>query len=116
MNGLRAAGILWLLGAVMSVVVTIVFRTDVLQWVLTVASGLLAIALGGWLIIRPNGTVAHWSIALGIVWLVIFVLFTVQQAGELAAWSTDIFLAVVGVAAAVVGYAATRRLRPAGKR
>jgi hypothetical protein len=54
MKGLRLAGILWLVGGVMSVVLTIVFRTDALQWVLTIASGLVAVALGLWLSVRPN--------------------------------------------------------------
>ena len=49
MKGLRLAGILWLVGGVISVVLTIVFRTDALQWVLTIASGLVAVVLGLWL-------------------------------------------------------------------
>jgi uncharacterized membrane protein HdeD (DUF308 family) len=114
MKGLRLAGILWLVGGVMSVVLTIVFRTDTLQWVLTIASGLVAVVLGLWLIVRPNTAIVPWSIAVGIVWLIIFAVLTAQQAGELVAWSTDVFLAVIGVAAAVVAYAAARVTPPAG--
>jgi len=114
MKGLRLAGILWLVGGVMSVVLTIVFRTDTLQWVLTIASGLVAVVLGLWLIVRPNTAVVPWSMAVGIVWLIIFGVLTAQQAGELVAWSTDVFLAVIGVAAAVVAYAAARVTPPAG--
>ncbi len=114
MKGLRLAGILWLVGGVMSVVLTIVFRTDTLQWVLTIASGLVAVVLGLWLIVRPNTAVVPWSMAVGIVWLIIFGVLTAQQAGELVAWSTDVFLAVIGVAAAVVAYAAARVTSPAG--
>jgi len=108
MKGLRVAGVLWLVGGVMSVVLTIVFRTDALQWVLTIASGLVAVVLGLWLSVRPNTAIVPWSIAVGIVWLIIFAVLTAQQAGELVAWSTDVFLAVIGVAAAVVAYAAAR--------
>jgi len=114
MKGLRLAGILWLVGGVMSVVLTIVFRTDTLQWVLTIASGLVAVVLGLWLIVRPNTAVVPWSMAVGIVWLIIFGVLTAQQAGELVAWSTDVFLAVIGVAAAVVAYVAGRVTPPAG--
>jgi uncharacterized membrane protein HdeD (DUF308 family) len=114
MKGLRLAGILWLVGGVMSVVLTIVFRTDALQWVLTIASGLVAVALGLWLSVRPNTAIVPWSIAVGIAWLIIFAVLTAQQAGELVAWSTDVFLAVIGVAAAVVAYAAARVTPTAG--
>ena len=108
MKGLRLAGILWLVAGVMSVVLTIVFRTDALQWVLTIASGLVAVVLGLWLSVRPNTAIVPWSIAVGIAWLIIYAVLTTQQAGELVAWSTDVFLAVIGVAAAVVAYAAAR--------
>jgi uncharacterized membrane protein HdeD (DUF308 family) len=108
MKGLRVAGVLWLVGGVMSVVLTIVFRTDTLQWVLTIASGLVAVVLGLWLSVRPNTAIVPWSIAVGIAWLIIFAVLTAQQAGELVAWSTDVFLAVIGVAAAAVAYAAAR--------
>jgi uncharacterized membrane protein HdeD (DUF308 family) len=114
MKGLRLAGILWLVGGVMSVVLTIVFRTDALQWVLTIAIGLVAVALGLWLSVRPNTAIVPWSIAVGIAWLIIFGVLTAQQAGELVAWSTDVFLAVIGVAAAVVAYAAARVTPTAG--
>jgi uncharacterized membrane protein HdeD (DUF308 family) len=114
MKGLRLAGILWLVGGVMSVVLTIVFRTDTLQWVLTIASGLVAVVLGLSLIVRPNTAIVPWSIAVGIAWLIIFAVLTAQQAGELVAWSTDVFLAVIGVAAAVVAYAAARVTPSAG--
>ena len=114
MKGLRVAGVLWLVGGVMSVVLTIVFRTDALQWVLTIASGLVAVVLGLWLSVRPNTAIVPWSIAVGAAWLIIFAVLTAQQAGELVAWSTDVFLAVIGVAAAVVAYAAARVTPTAG--
>jgi uncharacterized membrane protein HdeD (DUF308 family) len=114
MKGLRVAGVLWLVGGVMSVVLTIVFRTDALQWVLTIASGLVAVVLGLWLSVRPNTAIVPWSIAVGVAWLIIFAVLTAQQAGELVAWSTDVFLAVIGVAAAVVAYAAARVTPTAG--
>jgi len=34
------------------------------------------------------------------------------QSGEIAAWTTDIFVGVVGVAAALVAFRATGRMRP----
>jgi uncharacterized membrane protein HdeD (DUF308 family) len=114
MKGLRVAGVLWLVGGVMSVVLTIVFRTDALQWVLTIASGLVAVVLGLWLSVRPYTAIVPWSIAVGAAWLIIFAVLTAQQAGELVAWSTDVFLAVIGVAAAVVAYAAARVTPTAG--
>jgi len=108
MKGLRLAGILWLVGGVMSVVLTIVFRTEAMQWIMTIASGLIAVVLGLWLSVRPNTAIVPWSIAVGIAWLVIYAVLTTQQSGELVAWSTDVFLAVIGVAAAVGAYAAAR--------
>ena len=49
-----------------------------------------------------------WSISVGIAWLIIFAVLTAQQTRELVAWPSDAFLAVIGVAASVVGYAAAR--------
>lgn len=110
MKGLRLAGVLWLVGGAMSIVLTIVFRTDALEWILTIATGLVAIFLGLWLIVRPNAAIMPWSIALGIVWLVMFAVLTARQSGELVAWSTDVFLATIGVAAAIVGHTASRSI------
>ena len=80
MKGLRLAGILWLVGGVMSVVLTIVYRNDAWQWFLTIPSGLAATVLGIWLIVRPGTAMVSWSIALGIAWLIIFAALAVQQA------------------------------------
>ena len=56
MNRLRIAGALWLVAVGFAIVMTLIFRTDPLQWVVTLAIGVAAAAVGLWLIARPSIT------------------------------------------------------------
>ena len=112
MNAFRWAGVLWLFAAVFAVVITVVFRIDPLQWVVTIIAGAVGAILGLWLIARPTAALARWSAVAGLAWLIIYALLTVQQIGELVAWATDVFLAALGVAAATVAYRASRAASP----
>jgi hypothetical protein len=98
------AGVLWLAAALISVVLTIVFRTDQVQWVVTIIAGVAAAIIGVLLIWRPIGDIATWSIVVGVAWLVIYAWLTFEQRGETVAWTTDVFVGAFGVIAAWVGY------------
>ena len=112
MNRLGLAGALWLVAAGFAIVMTLIFRTDPLQWVVTLAIGVVAAAVGLWLIARPNPMVVFASNIVALMWAVLYGVLTVQQSDELAAWTTDVALIAIGAAAGLVAYraAATARL------
>ena len=106
MSKLKAIGVAWLAAAALSVVFTLVFRVDSAQIVVTLALALLTAALGVWMVLRPSTAAVGASLGVGIVWLAVYAGLAVLQSGEIAAWVTDAFLAVVG---GVVGFVAWTR-------
>lgn len=113
MNRRGIAGPLWLVAAGSAIAVALVFRTDPVQWVVTIAIGLVAAGLGLWLIARPSARVVSAASAVSVVWIVLYGVLTVLQSDELAAWTTDVFLIAIGAAAGVAAYrtAAKAKLR-----
>ena len=112
MSLLKWAGVLWLAAAVFSVVITVVFRIDQAQWLVTIIAGVAAAIIGVLLIWRPIAGIATWSTVVGVAWLVIYAWLTVQQRNETAAWTTDVFIGALGVIAALVAY----RQRASGRK
>ena len=114
MNRLRVAGALWLVAAGFAIVMTLIFRVDPVQWVVTMAVGVVAAVLGLWLIARPSSRVVSASNVVAMVWIVLYAVLTVQQADELAAWTTDVILIAIGAAAGVAAYRAATRAKLRG--
>jgi len=114
MNRLGIAGALWLVAAGFAIAMTLIFRTDPVQWVVTIAVGVVAAVLGLWLIARPRARVVSASNVVAVVWIVLYAVLTVQQSGELAAWTTDVLLIAIGAAAGVVAYRAAARAKLRG--
>ena len=104
MNKLGIAGALWLIAAGVAIAVTLIFRTDPVQWVVTMAIGVVAAVVGLWLIARPGAMVVSASNAVSVVWIVLYAVLTVLQSDEVAAWTTDVALIAIGVAAGLVAY------------
>ena len=111
MNRLGTAGVIWLAAAGLSIAVTLVFRTDPFQWFVTIAVGVVAAVLGLWLIARPGALVVSSSNVVAVVWIVLYAVLIVQQADDIAAWTTDLFLIAIGAAAGVVAYRAATRAK-----
>ena len=109
MNRLGIAGAVWLVAAGFAIAMTLIFRTDPLQWVVTTAVGVVAAVLGLWLIARPSALVVSASNVVAVVWTVLYAVLTVQQSDEVAAWTTDIALVAIGVAAGLVAYRGAAR-------
>jgi hypothetical protein len=108
---LRLAGILWVVAALLAVTTTLVFRVDQVQVVVTVAAGLIALALGTRMLLRPMSDAIRRSSLLGAAWLVLYLALIVIQSGEIAAWTTDVVVGAIGVAAAIVALRASGQLR-----
>jgi hypothetical protein len=111
MNRLGIAGALWLVAAGFAIVMTLTFRTDPLQWVVTLAIGVVAAAVGLWLIARPSALVVSASNSVSVVWIVLYAVLTVLQSYELAAWTTDVALIAIGGAAGLVAYRAAAKAK-----
>jgi hypothetical protein len=114
MNRLGIAGVLWLLAAGFAIAMTIIFRVDPVQWVVTIAVAVVAAILSLWLIARPRDLVVSASNVVAVVWTVLYAVLTVQQSDELAAWTTDVFLIAIGAAAGLAAYRAAARARLEG--
>ena len=111
MNRRGIAGTLWLMAAGFAIAMTLIFRTDPLQWVVTVAIGVVAAAVGLWLIVRPSALVVSASNAVSVVWIVLYAVLTVLQSDELASWTTDVALIAIGGAAGLVAYRAEAKAK-----
>ena len=111
MNRLGIAGALWLVAAGFAIAMTLIFRTDPVQWVVTMAVGVVAAVLGLWLIARPSGVVVSASNAVSVVWIVLYAVLTVLQSDELAAWTMDVALIAIGGAAGLAAYRAAAKVK-----
>jgi len=114
MNRLGIAGAVWLAAAGFAIAMTLIFRVDPVQWVVTMAVGVVAAVLGLWLIARPSSLVVSASNVVAVVWIVLYAVLTVQQADELAAWTTDVLLIAIGAAAGLAAYRAAARAKLGG--
>jgi len=97
---------MWLVAGGSAIATTIIFRTDPAQIVVTTSVGVVAAILGVWLMARPSALGVSASNVVTAVWIVLYSALTVQQADEIAAWATDVFLIVLGVVAGGAVYRA----------
>ena len=111
MNRFGIAGAVWLVAAGFAIAMTIIFRVDPVQWVVTMAIGVVAAVVGLWLIARPSALVLSASNVVAVVWIVLYAVLTVQQSDELAAWTTDVFLFTIGAAAGLAAYRAAAKAK-----
>ena len=114
MHRLGIAGVLWLVAAAFAIAMTLIFRTDPVQWVITMAVGAVAAVLGLWLIARPNATVVSASNGVAVAWTVLYGVLAVQQSYEPAAWTTDVALIAIGAAAGLAAYRTSARAKLRG--
>jgi len=108
MNWLRTSGILWVVSALLAVAISLIFRVDPVQVVVTIAASAVAAVLGVWMIARPSTAAVPLSYVVGLAWLALYAALTFQQSAELVAWTTDVFLALIGVGAALAAYRGRR--------
>jgi hypothetical protein len=104
---LRLAGILWVVGALLAIAATLVFRVDQVQVVVTLAVGVIALALGTQMLLRRTSAAIPRSSVLGAAWFVLYLALAVIQGDEIAAWTTDVVVGVIGVAAAILALRAS---------
>jgi hypothetical protein len=111
MNRFGLAGVLWLVAAGSAIAVTLTFRVDPVQWVVTIAVAAVAGVLGLWLMARPSAPVVSASNAVSVVWIVLYGVLTALQSDELAAWTTDVALMAIGGVAGLAAYRAAAKAR-----
>ena len=115
MNRLGTAGGLWLVAAGLAIAITLSYRTDPVEWsvewVVTMAVGVIVAVLGLWLIARPSTLVVSASNVVSVAWTVLYAVLTLQQFGDLAAWTTDVALIAIGAAAGIAAHRAAARAK-----
>ncbi len=114
MKKLKVAGALWLVAAGFAMAITLSFRTDPVEWVVTMAVAVVVAALGLWLVARPSALAVSGSNVVSVVWTVLYAVLTLQQFGDLAAWTTNVVLIAIGAAAGVVAYRGAARAKLRG--
>ncbi|MGC2239534.1 MAG: hypothetical protein WA726_01710, partial [Acidimicrobiia bacterium] len=106
----RAAGVMWLVAAVLSAATTVVFRDDSAWYAITLVASTLAVVLGIMLLWRPNSASVLMSTIGGVVWVVLYAVLIAIQSDDLQAWTADAFFVVLGGAAAFISARAGREL------
>jgi hypothetical protein len=109
MNRFANAGVIWIAAAAFAIAMTIIFRIDALQWVVTIAVGAVAAVVGLWLIARPSMPVVSASNVVALGWTLLYGVLAVRQSDELAAWTTDVALIAIGAAAGLAAYRAAAK-------
>lgn len=109
MSLLGWAGVVWLVDAVFGLVITFVFRTEPIEWIVSIIASVAAAIVGVLIIWRPARSIVTWAGVVGVVWLVVYAWLTYSQRGEPAAWTTDLFLGVLGVIAAALSLTRSAR-------
>jgi hypothetical protein len=110
-NRLGNAGVLWIVAAGFAIAMTLAFRTDPFQWPVTIAVGAVAALVGLCLVARPSALLVSASNVMAIGWTVLYAALAVQQSDELAAWTTDVALIGIGLAAGLMAYRARAGFR-----
>ena len=105
MNSFGIAGAMWLAAAGFAIAMTLIFRVDQGQWLVTLAVGVVAAVLGLWLMVRPSSGVLTASNVVAVVWIILYAVLAIQQSDEVAALTTDVALIAIGAAA---GFSAFR--------
>jgi hypothetical protein len=90
---------------------TLAFRTDPFQWPVTIAVGAVAALVGLCLIARPSALLVSASNVVAVGWAALYATLTVQQSGELVAWTTDVAILGIGLAAGLMAYRARAGFR-----
>lgn len=108
---LGTSGAMWLAAAGFAIAITLIFRIDPVQWVVTMTVGVVAAALGLWMMLRPSARVAIVSNVVAVVWVVLYAVLAVQQSDDIAALTTDAALIAIGAAAGIAGYRAAAKTK-----
>lgn len=104
MTRLKIAGVLWIAVAAFALAITLTFRVDMTQTVVTIALTGVAIAVGGWLLLRPNDAAMRMASVTGAVWFAVYAALMIIQSDDPAAWVTNAGLAVAGAALALLAW------------
>ena len=109
MNAFEASGILWLVGALVGISSTVVFRTEPVSWAATIVAGLAAVALGGQFVRSRGAWLVAWSGVLGLAWAALYGFLAVAQVQDPAALLTDVGVGLLGGGAPIAGARSARR-------
>jgi len=109
MDGHRTAGAAWIAAAILAIATTVIFRSDMGQILATTGLAVATSIIGLWMLARAEPVPTPLAVVIGAGWLGLYGSLAVLQSNEVAAWVTDVFLAIVGVSVALLARALRRR-------
>jgi|SRR5687767_7823819 Na+/melibiose symporter-like transporter len=112
----RTAGASWIAAAILAIATTVIFRDDVGQIIATIGLAVATSLFGLWMLARAEPVPTRVAVVIGACWLGLYGGLAVIQSNEVAAWVTNLFLAVVGVGVALLAWAMRNRVSDAGER
>jgi hypothetical protein len=113
MDGHRTAGASWIAAAILAIATTVIFRNDVGQIMATTGLAVATSIFGLWMLARAEPVPTPVAVVISACWLGLYGGLAVVQSNEVAAWVTDVFLAIVGVGVAHLAWALRRRVSDA---
>ena len=114
MGGHRTAGAAWIAAAILAIATTVIFRNDVGQIMATTGLAAATSIFGLWMLARAEPVPTPVAVVIAAGWLGLYGGLAVLQSNEVAAWVTDVFLAIVGVGIALLAWRLRRRVSGAG--
>ena len=103
MSRLKAIGVTWVVVAAFSVAMTLAFRVEPTQVLVTLGLAFATAVLGIWML-RSSSATGGPSLGFAIAWLVVYVGLAMLQSDDIGAWVTDTGLALAGIAVGLVAW------------
>ena len=100
----QVIGLSWIAVAAASAAVTLTFRDDSAQIIVTLVLAVVTAGFGAWVVVRGGAGSMQASVIAAIAWVAVYGILAILQAGEVTALVTDVFLAVIGAALGLVAW------------
>ena len=97
-------GFAWIAVAAVSAAVTLIFRADPAQVVVTLALAALTAGLGAWMVMRDGDGWMRASVFAAVAWFTIYGILAILQVDDGNALVTDVGLAVIGAALGLLAW------------
>lgn len=100
----QVIGLMWIGVAAVSAAVTLIFRADLAQIVVTLVLAALTVGLGAWMVVRGGDGGTRACVIAAVAWFAIYGILAIQQADDVNALVTDVGLAVIGAALGLLAW------------
>lgn len=97
-------GLSWIAVAASSAAVTLAFRDDTAQIIVTLVLAAVTAGLGAWAVVRGGAGSMEASIVAAIAWVAVYGILAILQADDVNALVTNVGLAVIGAALGLLAW------------